>query len=150
MCTSSIRDQVDLGAAARRHVLGVFDQAANVVDAGVAGGVNFQQIDETAGIDVHAGAALAARFRALPALAVQALGKDACDGGLADATGAGEQEGVMHAPGLQRVGQRAHDMFLSDQFGEALGAPFSGKDEIGHAGFRWTPPLCQPREPGPS
>jgi hypothetical protein len=36
-----------------------------------------------------------------PVLAVQALGEDARDRGLADAARAGEQEGMMQAAGLQ-------------------------------------------------
>ena len=36
-------------------------------------------------------------------------------------------------PGIQRIGERPHHMFLTDQFGETLGPPLAGKDEIGHA-----------------
>ena len=38
----------------------------------------------------------------VPRSPVQRFGEDARDGGLADAAGAGEQEGVVHAPGFQR------------------------------------------------
>jgi hypothetical protein len=38
---------------------------------------------------------------------------------------------------VQRIGQRAHDVLLADQFGETLGTPFAGEDEIGH-----TPGKC--------
>ena len=132
-------DQVDLGAAARRHVLGVVDQFAHVVDAGVAGGVDLEQVDVAAGVDVHAGAALTAGFGTAAAFAVERLGEDAGDGGLADATGAGEQEGVVHLAGFQGIGKRAHDVLLAHQFGEAPGAPFAGKDEIGHGAIVPTP-----------
>ena len=57
-------DQVDLEAAARRRVLRVVDQLAHVVDAGVAGGVDLEQIDEAARVDLAARTALAARVRA--------------------------------------------------------------------------------------
>ena len=66
------------------------------------------------------------------ARAVEALGEDARDGGLADAAGAGEQEGVMHPAALQRIAQRAHHVFLPDQLGKAPGSPFAGKNQIGH------------------
>ena len=144
-------DQVDLGLAARRQVLGVVDQVAHVVHAGVAGGVDFQQVHVASGVNVAAGRALAAGFGAGAALAVERLGEDAGDGGLAHAAGAGEQEGVVDLAGLQRIAQRTHHVLLPHQFGEAPRAPFSGKDQIGHAGTRdgagLTGPLCQPPRP---
>src|SRR3546814_13506115 len=44
-------DQVHLVPAARGHVLRVFDQVADVVDAGVGGRVVLQQVDVAAGVD---------------------------------------------------------------------------------------------------
>ena len=128
-------DQVDLELAARRHVLRVLDQFADVVHAGVGRGVDLQQVDVAAGVDRQAGLAFAAGFGAGPALAIQALGEDPGDGGLADAAGAGEQERVVDAAGFQRIGQRAHHVFLADQFGETPGAPLAGEHEIGHGSF---------------
>jgi hypothetical protein len=70
----------------------------------------------------------------VPVLAVQRLGEDARDRGLADAARAGEQEGVVHLPAVQRIGQRARTTCSwPDQFGETLGPPLAGEDEIGHA-----------------
>src|SRR3546814_13120623 len=66
------------------------------------------------------------------ALAVQALGEDPRNGGLADPAGAGEQVGVVHAARIECVGQRADHVLLPDQFGETLGAPLAGEDEVGH------------------
>ncbi len=128
-------DQVDLVAATRGHVLRVLDQFAHVVDAGVGRGVDFQQIDVAAGVDRQAGLAFAARIGAGAALAIERLGEDARDGGLADAAGAGEQECVVDATGFQRIGQRTDHVFLPDQFGETLGAPLAGEYEIGHGPF---------------
>lgn len=135
-------DQVDLDPPARRHVLGVVDQLAHVVHAGVAGRVDLQQVDEAAGVDVAAGAALPARFGRGALLAVQALGEDAGDRGLADPAGAGEQHGVVHAAAVERVAERADHVFLADQFGETAGAPLAGEDEIGHGHILpWRPGL---------
>ena len=39
---------------------------------------------------------------------------------------------MVDAAGIQRIGQRADDVLLPDQFGETLRAPFAGEDEIGH------------------
>ena len=96
-------DQVDLVAAARRRVLHVVEQLARVVDLGARGRVHFEQVDEAARVDVAAGAALAAGLRRHALLAVQRLGEDARDRGLADAARAGEQERVVDAARVERV-----------------------------------------------
>ncbi|SBV35169.1 hypothetical protein STPYR_10099 [uncultured Stenotrophomonas sp.] len=133
-------DQVHLVLAARGHVLGVLDHLAYIVHAGVGGRVDLQQVDVAAGVDVQAGRALPARVGAGAVLAVQRLGEDAGDGGLANAAGAGEQEGVVDAAAVQRVAQRADHVFLAHQLGETLGPPLAGEDEVGHQAtvFIWT------------
>src|SRR5690606_12159346 len=108
------------------------DQVADVVDAGVRGGVDLQQVDVAAGIDRLAGLALAAGVAGRATLAVEALGEDARDRGLAHAAGAGEQEGVVDAAGIERVDQGADHVFLAHEFGETLRAPLAGEDEVGH------------------
>jgi len=40
---------------------------------------------------------------------------------------------MMHPPGIERMAERAHHMFLAYQFGKAFGPPLAGEDEIGHA-----------------
>ena len=45
-------DEVDLVAAARRRVLHVLEQLARVVDLGARGGVDFDEIDEAALVDL--------------------------------------------------------------------------------------------------
>ncbi len=88
-------DDVDLIAACGRRVLGVFQHLAHVVDAGVGGGIDLDQVDEPAGLDLLAGGADAAGLSADAGLAIQAAGQDAGQGGLADAAGACEQVGMM-------------------------------------------------------
>ena len=141
-------DQIDLEAAARRRVLRVLDQLAHVVDAGVAGRVDLEQVDEAAGVDLGAYRTLAAGFRRLAAFAVQRLGEDARDRGLADAARAGEQKRVMHAPGIERIGERAHDVFLPDQFGKLARTPFAREDLIRHAILPWGEHAIVPRRQG--
>ena len=144
-------DQVDLELAARGHVLRVLDHLAHIVDAGVGRRVDLQQVDVAAGIDVQAGRALAARLGAGALLAVERLGEDPGDGGLAHPTGASEQEGVVDPAGVQGVAQRAHHVFLPDQLGEPLRAPLAGKDEIGHRSTgsdRTVIVPCRPRRAG--
>src|SRR5690606_7357360 len=126
-------DQVDLVAAARGHVLRVVDQVADVVDAGIGGRVDLQQVDVASGVDRQAGLALPAGIGARALLAVQALGEDPRDRGLAHAAGTGEQVGMVYAARIERVGERPDDVFLAHQFGEPPGAPLAGEDEIRHA-----------------
>src|SRR3546814_5704448 len=47
-------------------------------------------------------------------------------------SGAGEQVSVVHAARIERIGQCADHVLLPDQFGETLGAPLAGEDEVGH------------------
>ena len=129
-------DQVDLVATACRRVLGVVDQVAHIVDAGVACRIDFEQVDKAALVDLHADAANATGLRGRPLLAIQRLGEDPRDRGLADAARAGEEEGVMDASPVQRMRQRAHDVLLPDQLGKLPGTPFARKDLIGHRDFR--------------
>ncbi len=125
-------DEIHLVAAARRRVLRVVDQLAHVVDAGVAGGVDLEQVDEAARVDLAARAALAARGRCRPLLAVQRLGEDARDRRLADAARPGEEERMVQPARIERVRERAHDVLLSDQLGEAARTPFARKGLIRH------------------
>ncbi len=130
-------DHVDLEAAGRGLVDGLLEQAGHVVHAAVGGRVQFDVVDEAPGIDLQAGGALAAGLGGDVTLpvgtgAVERLRQDARDRGLADAAGAGEQIGVVQAAALQRMGERAHHMILSDQGGEGLGAPFARQHGTRH------------------
>ncbi|KAG1192207.1 hypothetical protein G6F35_013668 [Rhizopus arrhizus] len=125
-------DQVDLELAARRHVLRVLDHLAHVIHAGVGRGVDLQQVDVTAGVDVQAGRALATRVGTGALLAVQRLGEDTRDGGLAHATRTGEQERMVDPATVQRIAERTDHVFLAHQLGKTLRTPLAGKHEIGH------------------
>ncbi len=65
-------------------------------------------------------------------LAVQALGEDARNGGLAHAPRAGEQERVVHPARLERVHQGAQHVLLPDQLGELLGPPLARQCQVTH------------------
>jgi hypothetical protein len=88
-------DHEDLEAADARLVGGALDEVADLVDAAVAGRIELDVVDVAVGVDLAARLALAAGLggdaaRAIGTGAVQALGQDAADGGLADAARAGE------------------------------------------------------------
>ncbi|MNZ86193.1 hypothetical protein D3C78_1050100 [compost metagenome] len=125
-------DQVDLVAAAAGRVLHVVEQLAGVLDLGPAGGIHLDQVDETPLVDLPAYRALAARRRADALLAIQALGQDACDGGLTHATGAREQIGMVQPLVVQRIDQGLEHMGLADHFAERARTPLTGKNLITH------------------
>ena len=126
-------DDVHLVTAAARCVLNRLQQFAHVIDAGARRGVDLDHVDEAPLVHVHAAAALAAGIRADSALAVQALGQDARDGGFADAAGAGEQERVVQAVLVQPVDQGLRDVLLADQLLKRFGAPLARQDLVTHA-----------------
>jgi hypothetical protein len=64
---------------------------------------------------------------------VETLGKNAGQGGLANAASAGKQICVMQATLRQRVGKRANHMFLPHQLVKGSGAPLTRKDLVAHA-----------------
>src|SRR6185437_1051024 len=75
-------------------------------------------------------------------LAIQRLRENPRDGSLADATRAGEEIRVMHAPRIQRVRQCLDDVLLPDQFIELLRAPFAGENLIAHGDDLWATTHC--------
>ena len=112
-------DDVDLVARRSRGIADAVDQPADVVDAGAAGGVHFEDIDVAALGDFTAGLAFAARRYGRPALAVgpdavQGPGDDAGGGRLADTADTGQQERMGDAVGLEGVGQGPHQHVLAD------------------------------------
>ncbi len=68
-------DDIDFVFAGGRCILGVFQYFADVVDACVGGGVDFEQVDIASGIDLGAAFAHAARFAVLRVFAVEALAR---------------------------------------------------------------------------
>ncbi|GAB2810670.1 hypothetical protein GCM10027021_39300 [Dyella kyungheensis] len=51
---------------------------------------------------------------------------------------------MVHAAGVERIGERAHDVLLPDQFSELAGAPLACEDLIGHSAIPWGKVrLCQ-------
>ena len=125
-------DEVHLEATARRGVLHVVEQLARVIDLGARGRVDFDEIGEASRVDLEAAGAHAARLGSDPALAVEALGEDARDGGLAHAARPGEEECVVHAAAGERVHQRAPHVLLPDELGELLRAPLARQGGVAH------------------
>jgi len=129
-------DDVDLVARRHRRIAHRFDDLADIVDAGVAGGVHLDHVDVPALGDRYAGLAHTAGIdrrpaRSIGADAVQRLGNQPRGRGLADPPHAGEEKRMGQPIALDRVGQRLDHRILADQLREALGAIFAGEDAIG-------------------
>ncbi len=141
-------DDVDLVLEFSRGKLDVVPQAADVVDATVRGGVDFDDVHALAAVDVLTGGALVARLAVLRDLAVERLGDEARHGGLAGAAGTRQQVRMRKAPLGQSVSQRTDDMLLAHQVGKGLGAPLTVQGQMGHAGtlhpHRFTPSNSPP------
>ena len=127
-------DHVDLEAPLHRRIHRLVEQRRHVVHAAVRGRVHLDVIGEAVGIDRAARIAHATGFGRDAGLAIQGLGQDAADRGLAHAAGAGKQPGVMQPPGGERVRQRTHDVLLTDQRAEGLRPPLACEDLIAHGG----------------
>ena len=128
-------DDIDLEPRPGRAELGVGDQVADVIHAGVAGRVDLDDIDVLTSRDALAGIALAARFgrRHLGLLAIQRLGHDPRHRGLADPARPAEQIRMRDASRFDCLLQRLRNMVLADDFVESVGAVSAGKDGVcGH------------------
>ena len=131
-------EDVDLVLVACGAVAGGVAQLADLVDAAIGGGVDLDDVDGIAGLDLGAAFADLAwlgrwpRGRADGIAAVQRHGQDARDGGLADAAVAGEDVTVGDAVLGERMHQSHSDVVLSDDVGEALGTIFASEYLVGH------------------
>jgi hypothetical protein len=101
-------------------------QVADVVYAGVGGGVYFDQVEEAALTDCLAGVALVARpFSQFIVQAVGRFRQQSGGGGFAGSTRAGEEIGVADAAGGDSVLQGVGDVFLADYLVKARRPPFA-------------------------
>ena len=87
-------DDINFESRAARSHVDVLPKLANLVDSAIAGAIDFQDVDVVAAADALADVALVAGNRRRSARTVQRLGVDPGRGGLADASGAGEQIGA--------------------------------------------------------
>ena len=130
-------DHEDLEAPLHRLVHRLLQQGLHLVHAPVRCGVELGVVHKAAGIDIGAGRAHAARrggdaARAVRPGAVQGLGQNARDRGLAHTARAGEQVGVVQPLRGQRIAQGLHHVFLPHHLGEVARTVLAGQDDIGH------------------
>src|SRR5262245_7186696 len=123
-------DDVNLEAVTRGPVAQVFDDGARIVNFAIGGAVDLADVERTAGPDLAARDAFAARLRGGATLAVEAARQDARCGGLAHPANPRKQESMRDAAAFQRLAQRASDVLLADQLGKAVGTPFASQDQM--------------------
>ena len=133
-------EDVDLVAGDVRLVVGAVDQLANIVDAGMRGGVHLDHVEMPAFEDGAAMRALSFHIdrRAFDAghLVVERAGDEPRGRGLAHAAHAGQHIGLGDAARGERVLERPHHGLLPDQLGEDLGPVFPGKRGVA-LGMGW-------------
>ena len=127
-------DDVDLVARRHRRVAHLLDDLADVVDAGVRGGVHLDHVDMAA---FHDGGAVLADFVELDrrlvdggGLVVQRTGEDARRRRLADAAHAGQHPCLGDAAGGESVGQGADHRLLADETAEIGRAIFARQHAV--------------------
>ncbi len=119
-------------ASADRRIPHHIAQLANLVDASIGGGIDFQDVQRAPRGDLTARIALVARRRRGSLHTIQRLGQNPGGGRLTHAPRSGKNISMRHAAALKGVLQRARDVLLSDNFRKRLGAPLSGNDLIAH------------------
>ena len=122
----------DFVAARSGRVADHLAQLADLVNAAVGGGVDFEHVERSAGGNFAAGVAGVVGLGGGALRAIERFGEDAGGGGLADAADAGKNIGVRDAVRLDGVRERARDVLLPDDVAERLRAIFSGDDFIAH------------------
>ena len=120
-------NDVDLVAPARRRVLHVLPERADIVDAAVRRGVDLDEVDRL-GIGAHD--AGAAGLRVLPLAAQERPCQQAGSRRLADTAGPREKVRVRDAAGRERVLEGARDRVLAHHGLERLRAPLAREDLV--------------------
>ena len=126
-------DDEDLVAVANRHDRQAGnDDVSDVVDAGMGGGVDFQDVDVAAFGNLDARVTLAAWIGSGSFRAVQGARQYPRGRRLPDTSGAGKDERLRQPPADQRVTQRTCDRLLSNDIVEPLRTPFARENLVGH------------------
>ena len=132
-------DHENLEAPLHRFVDRLLQQGLDLVDTAVAGRIQFGVVNETATVDIAAGEADPARgggdaTQAVRPLAIERLGQNARDRGLANAPRSGEKIGVMQSLRGERVAQGLYHVVLAHHFRKIARTVFAGKHKVGHRG----------------
>ena len=116
-------EDVDLAPELAGRVWQALAQVANRIDAAVAGGIDLDQVEGRPLTDRDAGWASVAGVAVLEVRAVDGLGQDPRERGLAGPARPDEQDRMADAVRPDGVAQRLDDGLLADDLPECLGAP---------------------------
>ena len=130
-------NDVDLKPGGGRSVSAGLPQLADLLDAIIAGAVDFENVQRPALGDFLAARVGVVEIHFRSAGAIEAFGKNAGDGGFASAARAAKEVGVSNALALDGLGEGLSDVFLPHNLGEALRAILPGYDLIGHSLGGW-------------
>jgi len=123
-------DDVDLVGALGRAVLAVLAQVAHLLHGVVGGPVDLNHVYATAGHDRLNEVGLRVEIDSGLGGPVKRAGQQAGGAGLSGAAWADEQIGVGEPLPLNRIGERADDVFLPYEVAKTPGPPPTGNDLI--------------------
>ena len=128
-------NDIYLKARRDRRITHRLDNFAHIIDARVRGRVHLDHVHMPSSGNRRAWLALTAWADRWAALAIRAdaierLGNQPRGRGFADPAHACHQEGMGQPVTLDRIGQRAHHRFLTDQLGKGLRAIFARKNAV--------------------
>jgi hypothetical protein len=93
----------------------LLEERRHFVDTAVRGGVHFDVIGKSVGVDRFARRARVTRLGTHAAFTVERFCQDPTDRGFPDTARASKEIGVMQAPSGQRMGERTNDVILTDK-----------------------------------
>ena len=125
-------DDVDLELARGRGEFGGIPQFPDLVDTIVRGTVDLEHIEGTPLGDLLHPRVGIIELGAGTSGAVQRLGEDPSQGGLAGSPGTTEEVAMGDPPQSDGVGQGGGHVFLTHHIGKTLGTVFSGDDLVTH------------------
>jgi hypothetical protein len=115
---------IDFFLSEARGKIDLFAQIPNIIDAPVAGGVYFYQIDKRPIRNRQTILALSART-IFGVGAINRFGQNTSNAGLANAPWTGKQIGMRQSVGTQSILESLDNVGLSNDFLKGLGAVFS-------------------------
>jgi hypothetical protein len=125
-------DDVNPKRTGGRHVLDVFPELPNLLNASIGRSVNFLHVHGRALCDFKAGVATVAGNARLSFRTGEGFGKDPRDRCLPDASRSTEEVGMGEPVRLDGIDQRVNHVFLPKDVLKNLGTPFPGKNLVRH------------------
>jgi hypothetical protein len=125
-------NDIDLVAGLVGSVVDLLTEAAYIINAGITGGVNFNNIQSVAFGDGTAHGTGIAGFALAVGQAVDGFGQNAGGAGLASAARAAEEVGVGDATAAEGIAQGLRNRLLANDLSQGLGAPLAIKDLGSH------------------